>query len=359
MLIWFLGIFLLSLLFVSLLIRRNSKDTYVSIKKHFKFSFLKLILWIQSNKASTAIVVLCIYGSFLLIWGIRDGIYLTEYSWIQDIFNVKQTKNPINQYDQSFYASASQDFFFFFLVGISITTLFSIAPKDMHIENKINTFFPEIQHNSALMKELIVRFNEHSCITHNATKEVTVKKIDNDFIKLSIHSEFDVINMHNNISIDGEFGDFRLFTDDSIWESKYKSEWGEISRFEIKYDKSEKKERISEVTILDQKKPFKKNYIINLDHDETATVIIIYELWIDIKEELELETSFFTKNYDLIINNAVKDVPLKVKVKRCDRKLANQEITSADKEYEISKFNNKNYQELRVNRDMVKVLFLK
>lgn len=255
--------------------------------------------WVTYHKVFFIFIVHLVYGIGLLVYGTVKGVYLQYIPWF---VHQSQVTDP---YTISFYASASQDFWFFFFVGVVVTIPFSLSPKEESIENKINFLFRDIGYNSPLMEFLKEKFNEHSCKLTDAKKEMTILDSDDNLIKLSIYSEMKILNMHHSTPIEGEFGLLRLYTDKSVIDNEKYPTWGTLIR--CQFTGKNHQELIEVFKELSGDKLYERKYKIALEPGEIGTITITYELWIDKAEEFIIRPSFFAKQYSVKVCNRLKE----------------------------------------------------
>ncbi|WP_218419864.1 hypothetical protein [Alteromonas lipotrueae] len=304
--------------------------------------------WLVTHRAISVFIVLVIYGFGLLVIGAYKGIYLQDITWVAKEVPVSDS------YTISFYASAAQDFWFFFFVGAIVSLLFTISPKEECIENKINFLFRDVPHNGSLMEFLKEKFNENSCKLISAKKEISILEEDSGFLNLSIYSKFEILNMHHSTPLKDEFGILEVYTDDTVLKSPNHENWGRITRCEL-IRKNGKSNVVETGRILKGSEPYKRKYDIELAPGEVAEIIINYDLWVDKKESFKITPSFFTDIYDVYVSSQLSR-PLLVDYKtRTDTQVGpvSQEQKTVHQEMvEIGSFSN-----LRVDLDSIHLKF--
>jgi hypothetical protein len=255
--------------------------------------------WLKQNLVYALLIIVVIYGIGLLYFGTVSGVYLSSFSWLYKYFDI--TQSTFN-YDVSFYASASQDFWFFIIIGIAVAWLTSNdkkEAKDDNLTTKINHFFPNVDPASAHMRFLEKIINKNSCIATKMSSKLSITCLDADFFELVVHTTTNLKNIHHNKSIDENNGAFSLFPDETV--IKAKKPWGRVNYFTFESIADGENSIAGAEDLI--KSSFDVYYNIKLGAGELGKIIANYSMWNDLSEPFEMTPAMFTLEYQLEFEN--------------------------------------------------------
>ncbi|WP_278389225.1 hypothetical protein, partial [Idiomarina abyssalis] len=188
-----------------------------------------IIVWIIKNTILTLFAVTILYGLGLLVFGVVNGVYLTDLEWLYSGLGIKESEDS---YTISFYASAEQDYWFFVFIGIMAWFISYISSKreakDDKLTNKINHFFPDVDPSSAHMRYLESKVNELSCIANSVRRQLIILDIEGCLVKSQVNVLTKLVNIHHNHDLTENFGEFYVTRDEAV---KNKAPWGNLTLF--------------------------------------------------------------------------------------------------------------------------------
>lgn len=280
-----------------------------------------MLLWFKKHMVIALLIIVFIYGLILSVIGIWDGVYLSQCEWLYNYLNISPS---VDNYDISFYASASQDFWFFVVIGIAAAWITSIGKKDAKDDNlttKVNHFFPEVDPASAHMRFLEKVINENSCIATKISSKLSITTLEEDFYELVVHTSTNLKNIHHNHSIDENNGSFSLFPDEKVLEAKIP--WGRVNSFIFESEGVDNKSIVGAEDLA--REPFEVDYNIKLGAGNSGRIIANYSMWNDIKEPFEMTPTMFALDYELDFENKTTE-KLSIEVICRDRAIRNFDL---------------------------------
>ncbi|EAQ33218.1 hypothetical protein [Idiomarina baltica] len=294
----------------NLFMKSQSKKSDTKKKKKDRLGRRKrLIAWIIENTIITLFAVTILYGLGLLLFGVMNGVYLSDFEWLYSGLGITKSEES---YTVSFYSSAEQDYWFFVFIGIMAWFISYISSKreakDDKLTNKINHFFPDVDPSSAHMRYLETKVNELSCIASSVHRKVIILNIEDGLIESQVNATTKLVNIHHNHDLTENFGEFYVIRDEA---AKKKSPWGNLNLFHLDTPSSGTVELVRSQSFSG--KEFNEKYNIKLGREEVGTLTSCYCCWDDITEDTRLTPAFYTREYSFeMVNSTEYDLRIKI-----------------------------------------------
>ena len=280
--------------------------------------FIALIHCSKEKWQYVVLIIFIIYGGAILFKGILAGVYLTDsnsnfyfltkvVTWVCDQKIISESPDS---YAISFFASAEQDYWFFLIIGLTVSIPTLKSPKTYGIRAKVSHFFPTLKESSPYMEEILSMMNKASCVTKNFHRKMTFVEIDGDLFKAIVDTRFTLVNLHHNHSLDHNIGNFKIKPDETVL--KKHPSWGMLTNFN-----DAKGNVICQPNRMDGESFSVDNYNIKLEAGEEREYNCQYTIYFDKKESLKVGFIRFTESVTFeMLNQTSKDIDVCLKVMR-------------------------------------------
>lgn len=213
---------------------------------------------------------------------------------------LSQSPIPITEdaYEISFYASASQDFWFFAFIGLIVSIPSIRNPNKDSLRTKIMHIYSDLDERHAYMPYLEKVLDRHSCIISNYQRKVTFTQRGSAFLEVDYDITTQLKNIHKNIELKNTvFGKLSTTPDRKVFE-QYPENWGELISF-----KDSEGNHLYPRTVFSGRKFELQPYKVNLKPNQTKNYHTLVRVIIDPKEKSDFTLGKFVQKGELIFLN--------------------------------------------------------
>lgn len=245
---------------------------------------------ILNMKLFFIIIMLVLYGIFILVSGILHGVYFQNI----ELFKLLSHETTPTSYQLSFYASAEQDFWFFTFIGIAVFLLGLRDPKEECLASKVKHIFPDIDDTTEHFQFLLNKVDELSCVAEESVRHITIESapecLANKAFKLNTKSAVKVKNIHHNSTFSSDEMQFKLKSDLKDDNGVY----GQVLDLSLITSSSDTKDFIDGVHTIMSNPSYEENYTIKLEPGETVSYRTHLWLYHSVEEPIRSYSSRFT-----------------------------------------------------------------
>lgn len=303
------------------------------IKLLSKPNFNRIGAYVRRNIGRSIVFVLVLYGLFLAFFGIKAGVYITS-EWhrlklVKDFIEwLSQSPIPITEdaYEISFYASASQDFWFFAFIGLIVSIPSIRNPNKDSLRTKIMHIYSDLDEQHSYMPYLEKMLDKQSCIISTYQRKITLTEFKDGFLHVQYDITTKLKNIHYGIELnDAKFGKFSMTPDTKVLE-KFSDNWGELISF-----KDSDGKHIYPRTGFHGKKHELKPYSVKLKPNEVKSYNSVIRTIIDPDEKSFISLGkFLDKGKLVFLNQTEHDFCVCAKVMESDKKTMKKLLDEVD-----------------------------
>lgn len=294
-----------------------------AVKLLSKAHFNRIGAYVRRNLGRSIVFVLVLYGLVLASLGVKAGVYITSeghrLKFVKD-FIEWLTQAPIlateDAYEISFYASASQDFWFFAFIGLIVSIPSIRNPSKDSLRTKIMHIYSDLDEQHSYMPYLEKMLDKHSCIISSYQRKVTLTTFKNGLLHIQFDITITLKNIHYGIELnDAEFGKFSMTPDPKVLRL-FRDNWGELISF-----KDSDGEHIYPRTEFRGEKHELKPYPVKLKPNEARSYNSVIRTIIDPSEKSVISLGkFLDKGKFVFLNQTKNDFCICAKVMYSDKK---------------------------------------